>query len=377
MDTVSHHTRYQKYLAQRNMRIKRLLIVSAAAIALAFGAWLLLGNSNTEDNSGTSNYATLKVQRRSIEQFVTATGIIKPKIGAEVKVGAQVSGVVEKLFVEIGSRVRKGDLLAEIQSSGYKAKVDNALAQEETAATEKKFAEIELARASSLIKSGVITQKEFESAQKVFELCSSRLVQTAADLDYTKLQLSYTKIISPIDGVVSSVTTQEGETVTASFSAPTFVTIINLDRLEVWAYVDETDIGRIRDGENVKFTVDTYPEEEFSGRVETIYPKAEIQNNVVNYVTVISIEKREGMIIRPEMTTSVRISCGKKDNVLTVPKAVVKKENGKSFVYTIKNESPEKRYIKTGVSDKKYYEVVSGLGENELVISSEITNDKQ
>jgi macrolide-specific efflux system membrane fusion protein len=221
-----------------------------------------------------------------------------------------------------------------------------------------------------------MTQQQLENAQKLFELSSSRLAQAVADLDYAKLQLSYTKIDSPINGIVSSVTTQEGETVTASFTVPTFVTIIDFNRLEVWAYVDETDIGRIQNGEEVKFTVDTYPGEEFSGRVETIYPKAEIQNNVVNYITVISINKKDGKIIRPEMTASVGISCGKKDNVLAIPKALVKKENGKTFVYTIKNGNQEKIPIETGISDKKYYEVISGLKENESIISSEITYDK-
>ncbi len=376
MAELNHQERYQKYLAMRKGKVKKIGFISGSVILLALSAWMLLCNGNTNGKSDSSDYTTLKVQRRSIEQFVTATGIVKPKIGAEVKVGAQVSGVVVRLYVEIGSNVKKGDLLAEIESSGYKAKVKMAQAQKEIAETEKKFAELEFKRVLFLNEKGGMTQQQLENAQKLFELSSSRLAQAVADLDYAKLQLSYTKIDSPINGIVSSVTTQEGETVTASFTVPTFVTIIDFNRLEVWAYVDETDIGRIQNGEEVKFTVDTYPGEEFSGRVETIYPKAEIQNNVVNYITVISINKKDGKIIRPEMTASVGISCGKKDNVLAIPKALVKKENGKTFVYTIKNGNQEKIPIETGISDKKYYEVISGLKENESIISSEITYDK-
>jgi HlyD family secretion protein len=376
MAELNHQERYQKYLTMRKGKVKKIGFISGSILLLALSTWMLLCNGNTNGKTDSSDYTTMKVQKRSIEQFVTATGIVKPKIGAEVKVGAQVSGVVVKLYVEIGSNVKKGDLLAEIESSGYNAKVKMAQAQKEIAETEKIYAELEFKRVLFLNQKGGMSQQQLENTQKLFELSSSRLAQAVADLDYAKLQLSYTKIYSPINGIVSSVTTQEGETVTASFTAPTFVTIIDFNRLEVWAYVDETDIGRIQNGEDVKFTVDTYPGEEFGGKVETIYPKAEIQNNVVNYITVINIGKKDGKIIRPEMTASVGISCGKKDNVLAIPKALVKKENGKTFVYTIKNGNQEKMPIETGISDKKYYEVISGLKENESVISSEITNDK-
>ncbi len=121
-------------------------------------------------------------------------------------------------------------------------------------------------------------------------------------------QLGYTRIDAPIAGVVASISTQEGETVAASFAAPTFVTLLDLDRLEVWAYVDETDIGRIRAGQPARFTVDTYPDQEFEGRVTAIYPQAEIRDNVVNYVTVVRFEPPRDRTLRPEMTATVRIA---------------------------------------------------------------------
>lgn len=357
--------------------MKNHVIITIVLVVIAFGSWLFLGYINHgEKNETLSSYSTVIVQKRTIEQYVSATGIVKPKIGAEVKVGAQISGIVKNLLVEIGSKVKMGELLAEIELSGYNAKFEMALAQQSTAETERKFAEYEYKRALFLKEKEAITQQQLENAQKLFELASSRLDLAIADLSYAKLQLSYTKILSPIDGIVSSVTTQKGETVSASFTSPTFVTVINLDRLEVWAYVDETDIGRIQIGKEVKFTVDTYPGEEFSGQVESIYPKAEIQNNVVNYITVISINKKEGKILRPEMTTSARITTGKKDNVLSVLKSAVKKENGNTFVYIFKNGEPSKRYIETGISDKNYLEIISGLSINEKVITSEIKNEK-
>lgn len=356
--------------------MKKITLITIAAILIVVIAGLTYSTLYSEDDVEVANYTLIKVQRRSLNQSVLATGIIKTQIGAEVKVGAQVSGIVKELNVEIGSKVKKGDLLAEIEPTGYKAKMEMALAQKEIAEAEKKFAEKELKRYRALNEKEVATAQQMESIEKQYELAVAKVEQAKADLDYAALQLSYTKITAPIGGIVASVTTQEGETVAASFASPTFVTIIDLNRLEVWAYVDETDIGRIAPGQNVTFTVDTYPGEEFTGRVETIYPKAEIQNNVVNYITVINIENKEERTIRPEMTATVRIYNDKKNDVFVVPKNGVKKEEGKTFVYVLKNGMPAKKYIETGISDKKYFEVLSGLKENEQVIIGEVNLNK-
>lgn len=356
--------------------MKKITLISVVVILVVIIVGLTYSTLYSEDNVDVENYSLTKVQRRSLNQSVLATGIIKTQVGAEVKVGAQVSGIVKKLNVEIGSKVKRGDLLAEIEPTGYKAKMEMAFAQKEIAEAEQKFAEKELKRYRALNEKEVATAQQMEAIEKQYELAVAKVEQAKADLNYASLQLSYTKITSPIDGIVASVATQEGETVAASFAAPTFVTIIDLNRLEVWAYVDETDIGRIVPGQNVTFTVDTYPGEEFNGRVETIYPKAEIQNNVVNYITVINMEKKEGRTIRPEMTATVRIFNDKKNYALVVPKNAVKKEDAKTFVYILKNGMPTKKYIETGVSDKKYFEVLSGLEENEQVIVGEVNLNK-
>lgn len=354
---------------------KTRLIFFVAVVAIS-AAGITHSTLHSEDKVDNSSYSIFKVQRRSISQSVLATGIIKPKIGAEVKVGAQVSGIVKKLNVEIGSKVRKGEILAEIEPTGYRAKVEAALAQKNIAETEKKFAGMELRRYQLLSESESVSAQQLESIEKLYELAIARLEQAAADLNYAALQLSYTKITAPIDGIVSSVTTQEGETVTVSFASPTFVTIIDLNRLEVWAYVDETDIGRIKHEQDVTFTVDTYPGEGFPGSVETIYPKAEIQNNVVNYITVINMINKGGKTIRPEMTATVRIFNDVKNNTLVVPKSVTKREDGKTYVYVSKNGMPVKKYIETGIADKKYIEILTGLVENEQVIVGEVNLNK-
>src|SRR5207248_1630317 len=145
---------------------------------------------------------------------------------------------------------------------------------------------------------------------RAYAVAEQQVAGARANLDFAAAQLDYSKIVAPIGGVVASVATQEGETVAASFAAPTFVTLIDLSRLEVWAYVDETDIGRIRVGQPARFTVDTYGDQEFAGRVTAIYPRPEIRDNVVNYVTVIRFDPPRDRTLRPEMTTTVRIDTG-------------------------------------------------------------------
>lgn len=347
--------------------MKRTRYLMVFAVILAISGYFLATSGEAESKSD-SDYSFVEVIRRDLGQSVIATGIIKPKVGAEVKVGAQVSGIVKELYVEVGSFIKKGELLAQIEPDVYQAKTDQAKAVKKTAATEKKYAELELNRVKKLYQSNVISEQQLENASQRYELACAKLDQAEADLNYASLQLGYTKITSPINGVIASISTQKGETVATSFATPTFVTIIDLNRLELWAYVDETDIGRISKKQKVSFTVDTYPAESFNGIVETVYPKAEIINNVVNYITVIEIINERDRTLRPEMTATVEIFSELRENVLALPKRAVQFENGKAFVNILNNENIEKQYISTGISNNKYYEVLSGLEENQKVI---------
>lgn len=244
------------------------------------------------------------VQRRDTE--VKATGVIKPMVGAEVRVGSRVSGVVERLFVRIGDRVEKGQLLAELDDRDLVARRREALAALNLARANLDYTRADLARKRDLRE--LLSPAELDVAQRAFAVAEQQTAGAQAALEAATTQLGYARIAAPIAGVVASIATQEGETVAASFAAPTFVTLLDLARLEVWAYVDETDIGRIRPGMPARFTVDTYGGEEFSGQVTAIYPKPEIRDNVVNYVTVIRFEAPRDRVLRPEMTATVRMS---------------------------------------------------------------------
>ena len=191
--------------------------------------------------------------------------------------------------------------------------------------------------------------------------------EAAASLEYATTLLGYGRIHAPIAGVVASVSTQEGETVAASLAAPTFVTLLDLTRLEVWAYVDETDIGRIRRGQAARFTVDTYPGHEFPGRVTDVYPQAAIRDNVVNYVTVVRFEPLRDRVLRPEMTATVRIAVDVRERVLAVPRRAVRREGGRTFVLLRQGGTVERRWVETGSRDDSHWEIASGLSEGDEV----------
>jgi RND family efflux transporter MFP subunit len=344
------------------------IFISAATLIVVLAAVVyILSVAGSDAAADNSNQTYVTVQRKDLSQSLIATGIIKPKVGAEVKVGAQVSGVVKNLFVKPGSKVEKNDLLALIDPGLYQSQMDKMYALKELAATEVKYAELEQVRQSVLFQNQSISQQQYELAAQRFELASAKLKQAEADYHYTGLQLRYTKIYSPIHGVVASIATQEGETVAAGFVSPTFVTIIDVSRLELWAYVDETDIGRIHKSQAVSFTVDTYPGEAFHGTVESIYPKPEIQNSVVNYIGVIKIAGQKEKLLRPEMTATVQMFIQVKQNILVLPKNAVQGENDKMFVTVLSHGKLEKRSITIGMSDKAYYEVLSGVMEKEKV----------
>jgi RND family efflux transporter MFP subunit len=325
------------------------------------------GTANTR-HDGAENADTALVSRRDIGATVKATGVIKPMVGAEVKVGSRASGVVARLHVRIGDPVRKGQRLAELDDRELRARRDQASAALEAARAQLAYARSDLRRRRELSASRLIADLDLDLAERAHAVAQQQRAEAEANLAYALTQLDYAQIDAPISGVVSSVSTQEGETVTASLAAPTFVTLVDLDRLEVWAYVDETDIGRIQVGQRVGFTVDTYPDQEFEGRVKAVYPRPEIRDNVVNYVAVVTFSTPPGRTLRPEMTTTVRITIEGHDDVLAVPRAAVRREEGRTVVYCRRDGEEMARPVTTGARDETYWEIVDGLNEGEVVL---------
>jgi len=351
------------------------LLICAAAAA----AWWIFGH---REESSTSTPATAKVIRRDFSSTVLATGAVKPQVGAEVRVGARISGKVEHLYANIGDYVKKGHVVAELEKADLEAAVAKAQAEVKVAeakvadaGSREKLADLEYQRQENLIKKDFTSQqavdtawKEKESAQAGLNLAKRQIEATRAALKEAQVKLSYATITAPISGVIAMVFTQEGETVAAGLNAPTFVTVIDLERLQVDAYVDEVDIGRIQTGQECTFTVDAFPDREFHGNVVAIYPNAVIQENVVNYDVVVEITDPYDGLLRPEMTANVAIFLEERKQVLAVPVRAVKREHGKKIVYILEKTGPEPRLVKTGWKDGQWIEIAAGLKEGETVL---------
>jgi RND family efflux transporter MFP subunit len=203
---------------------------------------------------------------------------------------------------------------------------------------------------------------------------NERREQARADVERARAQLdaalvdrAFTVIRTPIAGVVASVSTQEGETVAAGLNAPTFLTVIDLSRLQVHAYVDEVDIGKIEPGQDAVFSVDAFPGREFIGQVSAIFPSATIQDNVVKYVVAVDVDADSARVLRPEMTAHVRIQLASRE-VLAVPTRAIRQEAGQSLVDVVRDGSVEPRPIRIGWRDGPWAEVVEGLAAGEQIL---------
>lgn len=355
--------------------MKRFLLAAAALLAVGLAFAVIMRVSANQARNDPQNADVVRVTRRDVGSVVKAVGVIKPMVGAEVRVGSSASGVVSRLFVRIGDRVEKGALLAELDSRQLVARRDAAEAAVKLANANLSYTLADLRRKQQLDTVQVIARSELDLAQQSYGVAEQQYKLAQANLADAVTQLGYARIIAPISGTVESVSTQEGETVASSFAAPTFVTLLDLSRIEVWAYVDETDIGRIHVGQKAAFTVDTYGDYEFSGKVTAIYPQAQVRENVVDYVTVIRFQPPRDRVLRPEMTTTVRIALEQRTNVLALPVRAVRREGKRQFVMLRIDNRVERRWITTGLRDESFCEITGGLKENDEILVGEM--DKQ
>jgi macrolide-specific efflux system membrane fusion protein len=347
---------------------KKKISIAAFAVLLMLAVTAFVVYSRTGNDKSESSITTAVVDKRDMGSLVQATGIIKPKVGAEVKVGARITGKVEHLYANIGDRVRKGQVLVRLEQDDLKARADQAEAGYLEAAAAFDKAKIDLERDKPLAKEGYIPQQNIDALQNAHDMAKARVLRAKADQDYAKAQLSYATITAPITGTIASVTTQQGETVAAGLSAPTFITIIDLNKLEVNAYIDETDVGKIGVGQEAIFTVDTFADRDFKGRVTAIYPRAVLQENVVNYITLISIGNSEGKL-KPDMTANVTITLKKKKGVLAVPGAAIVREGGRKYaMLQARDGKTTRREVRTGWKEGAYLEITSGLQEGDVVV---------
>ncbi len=355
---------------------KKVVAVVVVLVVITAGAVAYLLTHEHAGRSEASN--ALSVISPEVQNFVvnvTTTGTVRLKTGAEVRVGAQVSGIVRKLNVTVGSRIQQGDVIAEIDSRPIEAQINQARTQVEMDQVALGKAQRDLSRGQQLLSAGLVPRQQTEDLDWQYKSAQARLANSQSNLAAAELTLSYAVIKAPISGIVSSVSTQEGETVAASFAAPTFVTIVQDNALELVAMVDETDIANVRPGDPVTFTVEAYASREFSGMVERIDPTATIVSGVVNYQVVIEI--RKGLrFLKPDMTANISIQTAKRQ-ALVLPSVAVHRDGDRSFVYLLRDRKQEKQNVSVGARDASVTEIVRGLKPGDRVVTENSQNSKK
>ncbi|HYK43174.1 MAG TPA: efflux RND transporter periplasmic adaptor subunit [Thermoanaerobaculia bacterium] len=295
-------------------KILWVVIVVVAAAGLGFA---IAGRKKPEDK-----YRTAVVDQGKITQTVTATGALSAV--KTVQVGSQVSGIISKLYVDFNSQVKKGDLLAELDPTPFQEKIAQTQAALEKARVDMRNGEIGLRRQTALKQQGLAPTADFDQAQATYDAAKASVAQAQAVLNQAQTDLRNSKILAPIDGVVVARQYDVGQTVAASFQAPTLFTIAqDLTKMQVSADVSESDIGQIKLGEPVRFTVDAYPDRQFRGNVAQVRLNATVNQNVVTYPVIVDVPN-EDLLLKPTMTANVTIDVATVPNVLRVPNAALR-----------------------------------------------------
>lgn len=301
------------------MKFKKVyLYIIVGIVVLGTGGYFLFFNSGSDD----IKYRTEKVSRGDVTIQVRATGTINPM--RTVLVGSQVSGIIEKIYVDFNSEVKKGQVIAQIDSTSLYASVKQAEANVERTQAQSNDAKRNLVRTTELFKKNLVSQADLDATTTAYESSIAQLKQTQAALDQSRVNLRYAIIRAPIDGVVISRDVDVGQTVASSFQTPKMFSIANdLKRMQVEASVDEADIGQIVVDQNVTFTVDAYPDEKFEGSVSQIRLSPITVQNVVTYTVIIDVPNPD-LKLRPGMTATVSILVNKREDVLRVPTLAIR-----------------------------------------------------
>lgn len=300
------------------MKKSKIVIPVGLILILALSFWLYsLGRSNK-----SPKYKTENVERGDITATVTATGTVSAF--TTVAVGSQVSGIISKLYVDFNSNVKKGQLLAELDPISFQAQVDQRRADLAQVEAQERNSRLAFERAKSLLENQFIARSEYDTAEGNLKAAQATVDQAKAALKQAETNLSYTRIVSPIDGTVVNRAFDVGQTVAASFQAPTLFTIAqDLTRMQVATTVDEADIGKIKVGKEATFNVDAFPERVFKGAISQIRLQSTVVQNVVTYPVLIDVNNPD-LLLKPGMTANVNIPVETKKDVLKVPNAALR-----------------------------------------------------
>jgi HlyD family secretion protein/macrolide-specific efflux system membrane fusion protein len=396
------------------MRSKKFWIIVVLCLAAAFAAFKYVGGKD----KAPKVLAESEVRTGSVRKVLEATGIIKAQVGAIVKIGARATGTIEDMRVKVGDTVSAGQVIALVDSREDRSRQNEATARLARTEAElrqvlevypKRIAEAEaelalsqakhdyaatnLTRQQQLFSQALVSRDVLDQARRDALVSKNELAAREVTLSRTKTEfekerikaerskeeaqaalvtaetkLTYSRVVSPIDGVVASVTVQQGETVVAGLQVANLITVLDPTRLEMWVYVDETDVGQVTPGMRVEFRVDSLSGEVFSGAVDQIYPQPEIRDNIVYYQALVRLDPAQSRKLRPEMTTHCQIVVQEKKDVLVIPNAALKWVGGAQVVFVVGDGGAVRETRPTlGLAGLNETEVLSGLSAGDKV----------
>ncbi len=361
--------------------MKKRIIISILIVLIITVPFIIM------KKSGKIKYVTEPVRIRTITQIVEATGTIQPV--NTVDVGSQVSGMISEIYVDYNSKVEKGQLLAQIDTSLFEAQLQQAIANinnaKATLARNQALLDYDTKtykRYKNLYERNLVSKNDLDSAESAYksdlaQVASARasIMQAQANYDTASANMRYTKIKSPVDGIVISKEVEEGQTVAASYQTPTLFTVAeDLTMMQIETSVSEADIGKVIVGQDVNYTLDGYPDSVFTGKVSQVRLSPTTESNVVTYTVIIEVENEEGKLL-PGMTANVSIITDKQEDVLTVPNSALKftlANNKQKYerrgIWIKKKGKPVRINIDTGASDDSYTQIISDeVKEGDLV----------
>ena len=359
------------------MKNKKLWMGIGAVVIIALIVWLLSGGKKEQK----TEFETAKVERQNIHTSITATGTIEPV--TSVTVGTQVSGIVSKLYVDYNSVVKKGQIIAELDKTNLISELNTAKANLSSAQSTLNYEQANYSRYKTLYDKGLVSADEYESARLSYDKARQQVATSRESVQKAQTNLGYATITSPIDGVVLSKSVEEGQTVAASFNTPELFTIAkDLTDMRVIADIDEADIGGVKEGQRISFTVDAFPDDKFEGEVTQVRQQATTESNVVTYEVVISAPNYD-LKLKPGLTANVTIFTLEKNGVLAVPskalrfmpnEALLQKDQkiedteAPLKVWTMEGNTFKAHAVQTGTTNGMVTEIVSGIDEGTEVL---------
>lgn len=367
----------------KKLRISKISIAVIVIVVIAVAAWALSGGKKEEE----INFKEEAVKTETLQNSVTATGTIEAV--TSVTVGTQVSGIVNKLYVDYNSQVKKGQVIAELDKTNLLSELNTTKANLASATSNLNYQAANMNRYQTLYKKGLVSADEYENALLTYRQAKEQVASSKENVQKAQTNLGYATITSPIDGTVISKSVEEGQTVAASFNTPELFTIAkDLTNMQVVANVDEADIGGVKEGDRVTFTVDAYPDDTFEGTVKQVRLEATTTNNVVTYEVVISAPNAD-LKLKPGLTANVTIYTQERSGVLAVAnkalrftptKETVGKDmkivdcKGKNKVWTLSDKTLTAHPVTIGQTDGIHTEIIKGIRKGQKIVTEIIVN---